>query len=154
MNDFWNHPSLKAFLTATEYMKFGAVGDSIEGTIAKLELRFFPGQEQPAIEVVFEEQGIPVLTVGQKLLKTALVDMKPEEGDYMAVTLVALTPCPAGNLMHFRVEVTYCDGTADVIDQTPQEPSRAGRRRGTDESLGGGTPRPSRGRQRVVEQVG
>lgn len=118
MSGFWNDPSVKP--AGSDYMKFEKVGDSIEGTVAKLGKRTFnegTADERVAVEVTFVEEGVPVMTAGQVLLMRALYELQPEPGDFLRVTLTGIEKKGTKTLKLFSVDRKKADGTTDSVNQ-------------------------------------
>lgn len=118
MSGFWNDPSVKP--GGSEYMRFEKVGDSIEGTVAKLGKRVFnegTADERIAVELTFVEEDVPVLTAGQVLLMRALYEFKPEPGDWVKVTLSGIERKGNKTLKLFAVDVKRQDGSTQSVDQ-------------------------------------
>lgn len=112
---FWDDPDVQQ---TSEWMKFDAVGDGVEGTITKLGKRTWP-DGNIGIEIAFAEDGAPAVTANQVLLKQALFSLKPEPGDKMAILLGAIEKRPGGKtLKRFKVALTRKDGTTVEVDQT------------------------------------
>lgn len=116
MPGFWDDPDVKV---STDWMKFDAVGDNVEGTIAKLGKKTWP-DGSVGIEITFKEEDVPAVTASQVLLKTALFNLKPEAGDKVRIELGAVEKRPGGKtLKQFKVDLTRgSDGSTESVDQT------------------------------------
>lgn len=117
---FWDDPSVKP--DSSNYMRFDAVGDTITGTIAKLQKRVFnagTADERTAPEFIFAETDVPSLTAGQVLLQQALYELRPEIGDNLTVTMGAVEKTGTKTLKRWQVAlVRKASGETLKVDQT------------------------------------
>ena len=113
--NFWDDPDVKV---SSDWFKFDAVGDTVEGTIAKLGKRQWPDGSF-GIEVTFKEEDTPAVTASQVLLKTALFNLKPQAGDHISMALSSIDKRPGGKtLKQFKVELKRADGETATYDTT------------------------------------
>lgn len=119
MPGFWDDPDVKV---STDWMKFDSVGDTVEGTIAKLGKKVWP-DGSVGIEISFKEEDVPAVTASQVLLKTALFNLKPEAGDHIAIALSAIDKRPGGKtLKQFKVDLKRKDGESETYDTSSSAP--------------------------------
>ena len=80
----WDSPELGA---PKKYVNFENVGDSAEGVVTEVGLQnWSDGTFAPRI-TLSDELGSKTITAGQIRLKIALIEKRPEVGDYLSVTL-------------------------------------------------------------------
>jgi hypothetical protein len=113
----WDDPELRI---TSDYAKFEAVGDSVNGTVTGVFAhRFDDGKVVPKI-MLETDDGEIALTAGQVRLKAALAEQRPEVGDTLTVTLTEIEKRAGGKtLKHFDVAVIK--GTA--LPTAPATPS-------------------------------
>jgi hypothetical protein len=70
----------------SDYVSFSDVGTSVEGTIVSLtEGSDYNGQACPQL-VIDTADGVRTVTAGQTMLKAALAEHEPDEGDWIRIT--------------------------------------------------------------------
>jgi hypothetical protein len=99
----WDSPELSA---PKKYVNFENVGDSAEGVVTEVGLQnWSDGTFAPKI-TLSDELGSKIITAGQIRLKIALIEKRPEVGDYLSVTLTQIENRGNGKtLKHFDVIV-------------------------------------------------
>lgn len=116
MAGFWDDPELKA---SSDWVKFDSVGDSAQGTIARLGKKTWQ-DGSIGIEISFTDDA-PSVTASQTLLKQALWALKPNQGDALRITLAAIEKRPGGKtLKRFKVDLRRPDGENLTVDQTDE----------------------------------
>jgi len=92
-----------------DYVRFEAVGDGVEGTITNLERHTFTDDETgekrvtPKLTIKCDDGTEKTLTAGQVRLRLRLVELRPEVGDYLKVTMTDLEKRGKKTLKHFDV---------------------------------------------------
>lgn len=88
------------------YVNFETIGDSAEGVVTEVGLQnWSDGTFAPKI-TLSNELGSKIITAGQIRLKIALIEKRPEVGDYLSVTLTQIENRGNGKtLKHFDVIV-------------------------------------------------
>lgn len=93
---------------ASDFMTFESVGDSIAGTILSVEEgKDFNGNGVPQL-VIETGDGARTVTAGQVMLKAALAEKEPDEGDWIQIVYTANGEGRPGKAPAklFKVEVT------------------------------------------------
>jgi len=110
----------KDISSSGDYVKFEAVGDGVEGTITNLERHTFTDDETgekrvtPKLTIACADGTEKILTAGQVRLRLRLVELRPEVGDYLKVTMTELQKIGKKTLKHFDVVHRAGDGTVPV----------------------------------------
>jgi len=111
----------KDIASTGDYVKFEAVGDGVEGTITNLERHTFTDDETgekritPKLTIVCTDGTERILTAGQIRLRLRLVELRPEVGDYLKVTMTELQKIGKKTLKHFDVEHRKGDGALPPV---------------------------------------
>ena len=105
MTSVWDDPEL---VTASEYVKFENVGDSVAGTVLAVQVhRWDDGTACPKLVIDTGDGEEIALTASQMRLKALLAEQRPEAGDHITVTFTEVEKRPGGKtLKHFDVQVT------------------------------------------------
>lgn len=108
-----------------DYVRFETVGDGVEGTIVNLERHTFTDDEtgekrvSPKLTIACTDGTEKILTAGQVRLRLKLVELRPDVGDYLKVTMTELEKRGKKTLKHF--DVTHRPGNGTV----PSAPAKA-----------------------------
>lgn len=100
-----------------DYVRFEAVGDGVEGVVTNLERHTFTDDETgekrvtPKLTIACTDGTERILTAGQVRLRLKLVELRPEVGDYLKVTMTELEKRGKKTLKHFDVVYRQGDGT-------------------------------------------
>lgn len=98
----------------SEYVSFHDVGDAVQGTVISLsEGQDFNGNPCPQL-VIDTTDGARTVTAGQTMLKAALAEKEPLEGDYITITYSGVGEGKPGRAPAklFTVEVERGSGEA------------------------------------------
>ncbi len=107
----------KDIASSGSYVKFEAVGDGVEGVITSLERHTFTDDETgekrvtPKLTIACTDGTERILTAGQVRLRLRLVELRPDIGDYLKVTMTKMEKIGKKTLKHFDVEHRKGDGT-------------------------------------------
>jgi hypothetical protein len=114
----------KDIASTGDYVKFEAVGDGVEGTITNLERHTFTDDETgekrvtPKLTIACTDGTEKILTAGQVRLRLKLVELRPEVGDYLKVTMTELQKIGKKTLKHFDVVHKQGDDTTPATTAT------------------------------------
>lgn len=95
----------------SEFVRFENVGDSVSGVITDLVKHTFVDDETgekriaPKLTIEDEDGNERILTAGQVRLRAALVELRPEEGDWVSIELTEVEKRGKKTLKHFSVDV-------------------------------------------------
>lgn len=111
MTSVWDDPEL---VSASEYVKFETVGDSIAGRVLAVQVhRWDDGTACPKLIIETADGEEKALTASQMRLKALLAEQRPEAGDQITVTFTEVEKRPGGKtLKHFDVAVTRAGAKA------------------------------------------
>ena len=100
----WDNPEINVL---KKYVTFENIGDSVEGLVTEVSIqKWTDGTSAPKI-VLDTDEGEKIITAGQVRLKIALIEKRPEVGDYLKVSLVSIEDRSEGKfLKHFVVDIT------------------------------------------------
>jgi hypothetical protein len=111
---FWDDAD--DFVPPSEWFKFDEVGDKVTGTLARLARKKWD-DGSVGIELHWKETSVKPVSANQRLLKQALVMLKPEVGCGIAIEYIANEKLSGGRTMkHFLVTVARSDGQVDTVD--------------------------------------
>lgn len=118
--DIWDDPDLQQ---NDDYVKFEKVGDSLKAVILKIGKKEWPdGKTDPQL-LVRTKDGERTLTAGQARLKAQLVELRPQVGDGLSITLTKIEPRGGGKtLKHFDVQVIKPGQQAQAASTPPPAP--------------------------------
>jgi hypothetical protein len=110
----WDDPKLKS---AGNFVTFVSVGDTVSGKIDRIDRQSFTDSKTgevsvaPQLFLTCDDGEEKTLTAGQQRLKAQLVELRPEVGDHITVTLTQVEKRGGGKtLKHFDVEVKKGEG--------------------------------------------
>jgi hypothetical protein len=119
----------REIVSTGDYVKFEAVGDSVEGFITDIMRHTFTdnetGEKRVAPKLTFAcTDGIErILTAGQIRLRLRLVELRPEVGDYLKVVMTELEKRGKKTLKHFDVVHRKGDGTVPAATKAATRPA-------------------------------
>jgi len=101
----WDDPDLRA---GGDYFSFNKVGDNISGKInAVRSHRFADGTVAPQLFLTTDSGEEKTVTCGAVRLKMELLDLRPDAGDHISITLAQEEKRGGGKtLRHWDVNVT------------------------------------------------
>lgn len=91
----------------SSFVKFETEGATVAGRLKTLgKYKFDDGKVAAQLEIETANGQTVTVTAGQKKLKEALMNQRPEIGDYLTITYVRSERLSGGRtLKHFKVEV-------------------------------------------------
>lgn len=100
---FWDD---KEIFPSGDFIRFETIGDTVTGTITAMRRHVFDdGKIVPQIELDTAD-GPKTLTAGQTRLKAELVELRPQVGDRISITMTAIEKRAGGRtLKHFDVTI-------------------------------------------------
>lgn len=100
----WDNPEIRS---GGDFVKFENVGDNVVGEITGLTVHTWDdGSKCPKLFIRTDEGDEKVLTASQVGLKIKLGELRPNEGDRIAITFTNVEKRPGGKtLKHFDVKV-------------------------------------------------
>jgi hypothetical protein len=114
----WDDPDLKP---AGNYVTFETPGDQIVGTILAIRKHTFPdGKVAPELIIRKDDGEECTLTAGQVVLSRRLSELRPSEGDRLAVVFTNVEKRDGGKtLKHFDVQVANANPAAVAAQPQP-----------------------------------
>ena len=99
----WDDPELRP---SGDYFKFEQPGDTITGTITAIRKHTFADGKVAAELVIDTDDGPKSVTAGQVMLARKLAEVRPSEGDKIAIRFDQTEQRQGGKtLKHFTVQV-------------------------------------------------
>lgn len=100
----WDDPELAQ---GGEFVAFENVGDHIAGVVQVVRIQTFDdGKRVPQLLIVADDGEDRTITAGQARLKAKLLELRPEAGDHIAITMTDLEKRSGGKtLKHFDVQL-------------------------------------------------
>ncbi len=112
----WDDDEIKS--DDVDYIKLEAVGDTCEGVISAIARQTFTDDDSgekkvvPKLTLRAQDGTERTLTAGQIRLKKQLIELRPEVGDHLKVTLTQIEPRGGKKkLKHFDVAHKRGNGT-------------------------------------------